>query len=120
MRSASGEKGENTDDFHDGGDVKRLDALTPDQASQIAVYRERYRAIGLTCGLTNRPLAERAIRELERGDFEQVLAKGSEGYLLMVATGDEGMLTTMCAKSAKLGLVLLDMQKAAAETAAVF
>lgn len=65
-------------------------------------------------------LAERAIKELERGDFEQVLAKGSDGYLLMVATGDEGMLTAMCARNAKLGLVLLDMQRAAAETAEVF
>jgi len=45
----------------------------------------------------------------------QVLVRGSEGYLLLVKAGEEAVLATLAGKNAKLGLVFLDVKRAAKE-----
>ncbi|MGC8873035.1 MAG: roadblock/LC7 domain-containing protein [Chloroflexia bacterium] len=62
-------------------------------------------------------LGERIAKELHRGALEQVFVRGEEGYVLLVAVGDEAVLTALARKNAKLGLVFLDMQRTAAELA---
>jgi predicted regulator of Ras-like GTPase activity (Roadblock/LC7/MglB family) len=58
-------------------------------------------------------LGERTARELARGDLEQVMVKGSVGYILMSHAGKDAVLTVITRKDAKLGLVFLDANRAA-------
>ena len=58
-------------------------------------------------------LGDRTARELARGGLEQVLIKGEKGYVLMVQAGADAVLTVMAKPNAKLGLVFLDVRRAA-------
>lgn len=58
-------------------------------------------------------LGERIASELGRGSLEQVYIRGENGYVLLAAVGEEAVLTVMAHKDAKLGLILLDMRRAA-------
>ncbi len=58
-------------------------------------------------------LGDRTAQELERGTLEQVLIKGENGYVLMSYAGDEAVLTVMAKPNAKLGLIFLDVKRAA-------
>ena len=58
-------------------------------------------------------LGDRTAHELSRGELEQVLIKGSKGYVLMSYAGDEAVLTVMAKSNAKLGLIFLDVKRAA-------
>ena len=60
-------------------------------------------------------MGERTARELERGNLDQVFIKGEHGNVVMLAAGNEGVLTTLTSPNAKLGLVFLDMKRAAQE-----
>ena len=56
-------------------------------------------------------LGERIASELGRGALDQVYIKGSNGYVILMATGSEAVLTALVRENAKLGLVLLDMHR---------
>lgn len=58
-------------------------------------------------------LGDRTAQELMRGNLEQVLIKGIKGYVLMVYAGDEAVLTVIAKQSSKLGLIFLDVKRAA-------
>ncbi len=58
-------------------------------------------------------LGERAARELSRGTLERVLLQGERGYVIMIASGEEAVLTVMARQNAKLGLLFLDIKRAA-------
>lgn len=58
-------------------------------------------------------LGDRTAKELERGGLEQVLIKGDKGYVLMTYAGPEAVLTVMAKPNTKLGLVFLDVKRAA-------
>lgn len=58
-------------------------------------------------------LGDRTAQELERGSLEQVLIKGNTGYVLMTHAGEEAVLTVMAKPKAKLGLIFLDVKRAA-------
>ncbi|CAA0082040.1 Uncharacterised protein [BD1-7 clade bacterium] len=60
-------------------------------------------------------LGDRTAIELSRGQLEQVLVKGDNGYILMTHVGDEAVLTVMAKSSAKLGLIFLDVKRAIGE-----
>ncbi len=64
-------------------------------------------------------MGERSAGELDRGGLDQVFIKGERGNLVMMAAGNEGVLTTLTTPSAKLGLVFLDMKRAAKEIARI-
>ena len=57
-------------------------------------------------------LGERIASELGRGNLERVYVEGSEGYVFLSSVGEEAVLTVLASKSAKLGLVFLDMKRA--------
>ena len=57
-------------------------------------------------------LGERISSELGRGTLEQVYIKGQKGYVVLMAVGQEAVLTTLAREGAKLGLILLDMRRA--------
>lgn len=58
-------------------------------------------------------LGERAARELARGNLQRVLIQGERGYVIMSAAGTEAVLTVLARANAKLGLIFLDMRRAA-------
>lgn len=58
-------------------------------------------------------LGDRTAQELGRGTLEQVLIKGDRGYVLMTYAGNEGVLTVLAKPNAKLGLIFLDVKRAA-------
>jgi uncharacterized protein len=58
-------------------------------------------------------LGERIAKELGRGDLEQVLVKGNNGYVLMTNAGAEAVLCVMAKASARLGMIFLDVKRAA-------
>jgi len=58
-------------------------------------------------------LGERIAGELGRGVLDQVYIRGANGYVILSAVGEEAVLTVLARKGAKLGLVFLDMRRAA-------
>lgn len=58
-------------------------------------------------------LGERIAGELGRGMLDQVYIRGDNGYVILTAVGEEAVLTALARKEAKLGLVFLDMRRAA-------
>lgn len=58
-------------------------------------------------------LGDRSAQELSRGTLEQVLIKGNKGYVLMTYAGAEAVLTVLAKPNAKLGLIFLDVKRAA-------
>ena len=60
-------------------------------------------------------LGERTAQELQRGELEQVLIKGKEGYVIMTSAGEETVLAVLARSSAKLGLIFFDIKRATKE-----
>ncbi|HWQ03979.1 MAG TPA: roadblock/LC7 domain-containing protein [Longilinea sp.] len=58
-------------------------------------------------------LGERIATELGRGSLEQVYIKGMNGYVVLMAVGEDAVLTALASEQAKLGLIFLDMRRAA-------
>jgi len=62
-------------------------------------------------------LGERTAKELARGALSEVYVKGESGYVILMASGENAVLTALARKDAKLGLVFLDMKRTAEEIA---
>lgn len=60
-------------------------------------------------------LGERIATELRRGTLDQVYIRGDNGYVLLLDVGEEAVLTVLARKEAKLGMLFLDMKRAAAD-----
>jgi predicted regulator of Ras-like GTPase activity (Roadblock/LC7/MglB family) len=58
-------------------------------------------------------LGERIAGELGRGLLDQVYIRGANGYVILTSVGEEAVLTVLARQDAKLGLVFLDMRRAA-------
>lgn len=58
-------------------------------------------------------LGERIAGELGRGKLEQVYIKGEKGFVILMSVGQDAVLTALASDRAKLGLVFLDMRRAA-------
>jgi predicted regulator of Ras-like GTPase activity (Roadblock/LC7/MglB family) len=62
-------------------------------------------------------LGERIASELGRGVLEQVYIKGEKGYVVLISVGEEAVLTALAREQAKLGLIFLDIKRAAEDLA---
>ncbi len=60
---------------------------------------------------------ERIALELGRGSLDHLMIKGACGFVLMLSVNDEAVLTAVLNDEAKLGLLLLDLRRAAADLA---
>jgi hypothetical protein len=58
-------------------------------------------------------LGERIAGELGRGGLEQVYIKGNAGFIVLTSVGAEAVLTALARQDAKLGLIFLEMRRAA-------
>lgn len=60
-------------------------------------------------------LGERIADELGRGMLDEVYIRGEEGFVIVRAVGEEAVLAVLARQQAKLGLLFLDMRRAAEE-----
>lgn len=60
-------------------------------------------------------LGERIAAELQRGELEEVYIRGDEGMVLLTSVGKEAVLTALSRNEAKLGIIFLEMRRAAAD-----
>lgn len=58
-------------------------------------------------------LGDRIAAELRRGTLDRVYISGTLGIIVLMAVGEEAVLTVLARSSAKLGLIFLDMRRAA-------
>lgn len=86
-----------------------VDGLTIASALPSGVEEDRVSAMSAAM----LSLGERIAGELGRGGLDQVYIKGTGGYILLAAVGTEAVLTVMARPTAKLGLVFLEMRRAA-------
>ena len=80
-------------------------------ASALPAGSEEDRVSAMSAAMLS--LGERIAMELGRGVLEQVYVKGDRGYVILKAVGDEAVLTVLARPNAKLGLVFLEMGRAA-------
>lgn len=80
-------------------------------ASSLPAGIEEDRVSAMSAAMLS--LGERISNELGRGGLDQVYIKGEKGYVILMSVGDEAVLTTLVREQAKLGLIFLDMRRAA-------
>jgi uncharacterized protein len=98
------------------GDIEACAVVSSDglmMASNFPVGFDEERLGAMTAALL--AMGERTSNELNRGELEQVFVRGRNGMVIMMGAGQDGVLTTLCNKNAKLGLIFLDMHRAAQE-----
>ena len=110
--------------------LKYLEATTPDIeasavvsgdglmiASSLPRDVEEDRVAAMSAAMLS--LGERTAKELARGDLSEVYVKGEHGYVVLMASGENAVLTALARKDAKLGLVFLDMKRTSEEVAKI-
>jgi predicted regulator of Ras-like GTPase activity (Roadblock/LC7/MglB family) len=80
-------------------------------ASSLPAGVEEDRVSAMSAAMLS--LGERIAGELGRGGLDEVYIHGDEGYVLLMASGLDAVLTVLAREQAKLGLVLLEMRRAA-------
>lgn len=89
--------------------VVSVDGLTMASAMPPSIEEDRVSAMSAAM----LGLGERIANELGRGSLDQVYVKGAGGYVILVAVGEEAVLTTLVREGARLGLIFLDMRRTA-------
>ncbi|HEX7434959.1 MAG TPA: roadblock/LC7 domain-containing protein [Anaerolineaceae bacterium] len=89
--------------------IVSIDGLTIASALPQGVEEDRVSAMSAAM----LSLGERIANELGRGSLAQVYIKGQKGYVVLMSVGEEAVLTALAREQAKLGLILLEMRRAA-------
>lgn len=95
----------------EGAGVVSVDGLI--MASSLPAGIEEDRVSAMSAAMIS--LGERIAGELGRGSLDQVHIKGGNGYVILMAVGEEAVLTTLVREGAKLGLIFLDMRRTATD-----
>ena len=82
-------------------------------ASDLPADVEEDRVSAMSAAMLS--LGERIAGELGRGALDQVYIRGDSGYVILMSIGEEAVLTALARQDAKLGLVFLDMRRAASD-----
>jgi len=89
--------------------VVSVDGLIMASALQQGVEEDRVSAMSAAM----LSLGERISGELGRGSLEQVYIKGNSGAIVLTSIGEEAVLTALARQEAKLGMIFLEMRRAA-------
>lgn len=89
--------------------VVSVDGLTI--ASSMPADVEEDRVAAMSAAMLS--LGDRIAGELGRGVLDEVYIHGNDGYVLLTSVGVEAVLTVLTRQQAKLGLVFLEMRRAA-------
>lgn len=57
-------------------------------------------------------LGERALSELAKGKVEEIVLKGSKGYIITFGANGYGAVTALTSKETKLGMTLFELRRA--------
>lgn len=82
-------------------------------ASALSSDFEEERVAAMSAAMLS--LGERISSELQRGTLEEVYIRGKQGLVLLTAVGKDAVLTALSRDEAKLGLIFLEMRRAAAD-----
>jgi predicted regulator of Ras-like GTPase activity (Roadblock/LC7/MglB family) len=82
-------------------------------ASDLPHEVEEDRVSAMSAALLS--IGNRIAEEFTCGALDQMYIHGNRGYVLLMAAGNEAVLTALAQKDAKLGLVFLDLRCAAAD-----
>jgi predicted regulator of Ras-like GTPase activity (Roadblock/LC7/MglB family) len=88
--------------------VVSLDGLSIASALPQGVEEDRVSAMSAAM----LSLGERIATELGRGSLDQVYIRGVKGYVVLMAIGQDAVLSALVREQAKLGLIFLDMRRA--------
>ncbi|MBU2561177.1 MAG: roadblock/LC7 domain-containing protein [Nanoarchaeota archaeon] len=97
------------------GDIEGAAVVTRDGlliASELAGSIDGDILAAMTATMTG--AAETAIAELKKGDPERIIVESPKAKVISIGAGGTAILVCVVNPNAKLGLVLLDMKKAAA------
>jgi len=89
--------------------VVSVDGLIMASALQQGVEEDRVSAMSAAM----LSLGERISNELGRAGLEQVYIKGDAGSIVLTSVGEEAVLTALARQDAKLGMIFLEMRRAA-------
>ena len=89
--------------------IVSVDGLT--MASALPSEIEEDRVSAMSAAMLS--LGERIATELGRGKLDQVYIKGQSGYVILMSIASDAVLTVLARDQAKLGLLFLDMRRAA-------
>lgn len=93
--------------------VVTVDGLTLASALPSDVEEERVSAMAAAM----LSLGERIASELQRGTLDEVYIRGDEGFVLLTAIGQDAVLTALSRNEGRLGLMFLEMRRAAEDLA---
>ena len=82
-------------------------------ASALPAGSEEDRVSAMSAAMLS--LGERIAHELGRGGLDEVYIKGEKGFVVLTAIGEDAVLTALARESARLGLLFLEMRRAAAD-----
>jgi len=91
--------------------IVTVDGLTLASALPSEVEEERVSAMSAAM----LGLGQRIAAELQRGGLDEVYIRGEEGFVLLTAIGEDAVLTALSRNDSRLGLILLEMRRAAAD-----
>lgn len=93
----------------EGSAIVSLDGLSI--ASLLHEEIEEDRVSAMSAAMLS--LGDRIASELGRGELDQVYIRGEYGYVILMSIGEDAVLTVMANLRGKLGLILLEMRRAA-------
>lgn len=80
-------------------------------ASELPQSVEERRVAAMAAAML--ALGEQTTSEFEHGHLERVFVEGNDGYTIIMGAGVEAVLSAVARKDTKLGLVFLQMERAA-------
>jgi len=98
------------------GDVEACAVVSEDGliiASSLPQWVEEMQVAAMSAAMLS--MGTRIAHELKRGDLDQLFVRGSKGIVLVVNAGPNAVLLVLARKEAKLGLIFLDVSRAAAK-----
>lgn len=84
-------------------------------ASALPADAEEDRVSAMSAAMLS--LGERIAHELGRGVLDEVYIRGELGYVVLMAVGEDAVLTALARHKARLGLIFLEMRRATEDLA---
>jgi uncharacterized protein len=97
-------------------DVQGAAMVTPDGlplASSLPSGMDDERVSAMSAAMLS--LGERIGKELVRGDIDRIYVEGEDGFSILTSCGEEAVFLVLAGKTAKQGVLMLEIKRALAE-----
>jgi predicted regulator of Ras-like GTPase activity (Roadblock/LC7/MglB family) len=97
-------------------DVQGAAMVTPDGlplAASLPSGMDDERVSAMSAAMLS--LGERIGKELARGDIDRIYVEGDDGFSILTSCGDDAVFLVLAGKSAKQGVLMLEIKRAIAE-----